>query len=76
MENVPLTEDADARQEYRVPMSASEIRGFFVRELASLGWNPHASQTETAITYRKGDLELTVEINGSGQRFTLIGGRR
>lgn len=76
IESVPLTEDADARQEYRVPMSASEIRTFFARELDSLGWKPHVAQSDTAISYRKGDLELTVDIDRSGQRFTLTGGRR
>ncbi|NNF02821.1 MAG: SH3 domain-containing protein [Rhodothermales bacterium] len=72
----PLTETADARETYRVPMAYEEIRGFYVRELSALGWKPFESETETTLNYRKGDLAISVVVDMNGQRFTLSGGQR
>lgn len=72
----PLKEDADARETYRVPMATDEIRAFYVRELASLGWDPYPAESETILNYRKGDLVIAVVLDGNGQRFTLTGGQR
>lgn len=71
-----LTENADASESYRVPMATEEIRAFFERELASLGWSPAPSETESTLTYRKGNLVLSVVLDSKGQRFTLTGGQR
>ena len=72
----PLREDADAIEMYRVPMAAEEIRAFYERELASLGWNSFPSETEGTLTWRKGDLAISVVLDSKGQRFTLTGGQR
>ena len=67
------TAGRDPSERYGIASSATDIAGFFNREMPVAGWSRDGSSTQSALFFRKGKLMIGVLINSNGQTFTLMG---
>lgn len=63
----------DPSERYSISASASEIAGYFNRELVQAGWQKDGTSTATALFFEKGPQMVGVLINSNGGTFTLMG---